>query len=170
MITRKEIERLISDLKNYMYPNYFDNKQISKSYIKKELNTIFKKTNIQDYPEDDFLNELENIKKELEKLDMEIENVKKDINPDLDLLSDLKGSDNTVTIKPMKEEITTSLPTNTKLEKEFYSGALKIEKDDFTLDDETNEQEKSSIWFKITVIVLTTIAVVLAVIYTIKNI
>ena len=67
MITRKEIERLISDLKNYMYPNYFDNKQISKSYIKKELNTIFKKTNIQDYPEDDFLNELENIKKELEK-------------------------------------------------------------------------------------------------------
>ena len=53
MITRKEIERLISDLKNYMYPNYFDNKQISKSYIKKELNTIFKKTNIQDYPEDD---------------------------------------------------------------------------------------------------------------------
>lgn len=112
----------------------------------------------------------EEIKKELEKLDMEIENVKKDINPDLDLLSDLKGSDNTITIKPMKEEITTSLPTNTKLEKEFYSGALKIEKDDFTLDDETNEQEKSSIWFKITVIVLTTIAVVLAVIYTIKNI
>ena len=33
----------------------------------KELNTIFKKTNIQDYPEDDFLNELENIKKELKK-------------------------------------------------------------------------------------------------------
>lgn len=111
----------------------------------------------------------EEIKQELLKLDNEIENVKKDINPALDILSDLKGDDDTITMEPMQKE-EQPIPTNVKLEKDFYSGALKFESNDFAEEDESRKSESTNAWFKITVIILTILAVVLAVIYTIKNI
>lgn len=109
----------------------------------------------------------EEIKKELDKLDKEIENVKKEIDPSLDLLEDLKGDENTIVTKPAKKEDTTK--TNLELQKEFYSSTLDFNNEDFSSIEE-EDSTNSGIIFKIVVIILTITAVALAVLYVIKNI
>lgn len=177
LTTRKEYQEQLKENKDY--------NQNNDSYIKEErihdinkllelarTNTSLKqidKTKLTNY---EYLTKLngdikkecmeEDIKKELERLDKEIENVKKEIDPSLDLFEELKGDENTIVTKPAKEDI----KTNLELQKEFYSGTLDFAKEDI----EDMEEEEKSIWFKVLVIILTLSAVSLAVLYVIKNI
>ncbi len=177
LTTRKEYQEQLKENKDY--------NQNDDSYIKEErihdinkllelarTNTSLKqidKTKLTNY---EYLTKLngdikkermeEDIKKELERLDKEIENVKKEIDPSLDLFEELKGDENTIVTKPAKEDI----KTNLELQKEFYSGTLDFSEEDI---DDMDDEDKS-IWFKVLVIILTLTAVSLAVLYVIKNI
>lgn len=77
----------------------------------------------------------------------------------LDILSDLKPSENTIITKPIKE----TKPQEEK-EEDFYSNTYKFSKKDFFTDDEL-KPEKTNLGWKIFVIILTIIIIVLTIIY-----
>jgi len=109
------------------------------------------------------------IRNELENLDKEIEEVKKEIEPALDLFEDLKGGDDTIVTEPINKDEEENKINNVKLEREFYSGAISFNDDDFSDIEDLNEKG-SSVVFKILIILLVIGIVSLAVYYVVENI
>ena len=100
----------------------------------------------------------------------ETKNMEKPINDDLDLLSDLKGDENTEVIEGLKEQIEIlekeegkeekqpEKDNTTKLDKSFYTTTSMFSKNDFS--DSDFDDEKISIWIKLLVVLLVIVFIV----------
>lgn len=88
----------------------------------------------------------------------------------LEILEDLKPSDNTVVTKPVSEEekINYEIKEMDKKEEkdsDFYSNTYTFSKKDFFGDGELDESKKSNIVWKVILVILTIVIIVLATIY-----
>lgn len=88
----------------------------------------------------------------------------------LEILEDLKPSDNTVVTKPVSEEEKRNYEIKEMDKKEekdsdFYSNTYTFSKKDFFGDGELDETKKSNIVWKIILVILTIVIIVLATIY-----
>ena len=136
--------------------------------ILKDLNLDEGKTsnhNNDDEPTKDELRELINTITQ-----KELENRKNEKNDDLDLLSDLKGDENTVVLEGMKEEIENYSTTNniaikptenTELENSFYTTSTSFTQSDF---DDFEDLKKEVKGHKI-ILIIVTIAIVIAILF-----
>lgn len=88
----------------------------------------------------------------------------------LEILEDLKPSDNTVVTKPVSEEEKRNYEIKEMDKKEekdsdFYSNTYTFSKKDFFGDGELDESKKSNIVWKVILVILTIVIIVLATIY-----
>jgi len=85
-------------------------------------------------------------------------------NLSLDILSDLKPTDNTIVTPPIKDDVQNKSLEDTKGE-DFYSNTYKFSKKDFMSDTELENKKGGSIFLKILIVVLTFALVGLAILY-----
>ena len=63
MLQKKEINKLLDDLQDYLFPGFFSNKVIGKDDVVFDLCKIFKKLEVKEYKANKFVNKIEEIKK-----------------------------------------------------------------------------------------------------------
>ena len=88
----------------------------------------------------------------------------------LEILEDLKPSDNTVVTKPVSEEEKRNYEIKEMNEKEekdsdFYSNTYTFSKKDFFGDGELDGPKKSNVIWKVILVILTIVIIILATIY-----
>lgn len=88
----------------------------------------------------------------------------------LEILEDLKPSDNTVVTKPVSEEekrnyVVKEMDKKEENDSDFYSNTYTFSKKDFFGDGELDEPKKGNIVWKVILVILTIVVIVLAIIY-----
>ena len=63
MLQKKEINKLLDDLQDYLFPGFFSNKVIGKDDVVFDLCKIFKKLEVKEYKASKFVDKIEEIKK-----------------------------------------------------------------------------------------------------------